>query len=132
MDAAEDSVISILLHFIMPLSIISTDYMQLELLYSFFYCLHEQTQEDSGYKYTDICVVVVFFCWIFVCFLYSMKKNGSDWHKHGHPGVKNNNGGWLVAFSLFFSFFFLNTILEPPCVDSPKVFIKRKKKKKNK
>lgn len=35
-DAASDSVISILLHFIMPLSIISTDYMQLDLLYSFF------------------------------------------------------------------------------------------------
>lgn len=81
--------------------------MQLELLYSFFIvCLgrHKKIQV------TNTQIYVCFF------FLYSMKKNGSDWHKHGHPRVKNNNGGWLVAF-------FFNTISEPPCVLSPKVFI---------
>ena len=56
--------------------------MQLDLLYSFFYCLHGQTQEDSGYKYTDICV----------CFLYSMKERavtGITWL----PGVEGQRAG---------------------------------------
>lgn len=55
--------------------------MQLDLLYSFFYCLHGQTQEDSGYKYTDICV-----------FLYSMKERavtGITWL----PGVEGQRAG---------------------------------------
>lgn len=54
MDTAVDSVISILLHFIMPLSIISTDYMQLELLYSFFIvCLgrHKKIQVTNTQIY---------------------------------------------------------------------------------
>ena len=58
-DTASDSVISILLHFIMPLSIISTDYMQLDLLYSFFIvCMdrHKKIQVTNTQIY--VCVFI--------------------------------------------------------------------------
>lgn len=60
--------------------------MQLDLLYSFFYCLHGQTQVDSGYKYTDICV-----------FLYSMKEKGSDWHYMATPGEEGQRAGFIIC-----------------------------------
>lgn len=68
-DAAKDSVISILLHFIMPLSIISTDYMQLDLLYSFFIvCMdrHKKIQVTNTQ--------------IYVCVFIQHEGKGSDWH----------------------------------------------------
>lgn len=62
-DTAWDSVISILLHFIMPLSIISTDYMQLDLLYSFLLSAWTDTRRFRLQIHRYMCV-----------FLYSMKE----------------------------------------------------------
>lgn len=88
-DAASDSVISILLHFIMPLSIISTDYMQLDLLYSFFIvCMdrHKKIQVTNTQIY--VCV-----------FLYSMKERavtGITWL----PGVEGQRAGLTTCLCL--------------------------------
>lgn len=62
-DTTWDSVISILLHFIMPLSIISTDYMQLDLLYSFLLSAWTDTRRFRLQIHRYMCV-----------FLYSMKE----------------------------------------------------------
>lgn len=76
-----DSVISILLHFIMPLSIISTDYMQLDLLYSFLLSAWTDTRRFRLQIHRYMCV-----------FLYSMKERavtGVTWL----PGVEGQRPG---------------------------------------
>lgn len=77
----QDSVISILLHFIMPLSIISTDYMQLDLLYSFFIvCMdrHKKIQVTNTQ--------------IYVCVFIQHEGKGSDWHYMATRG--GGSQGW--------------------------------------
>lgn len=89
-DTTWDSVISILLHFIMPLSIISTDYMQLDLLYSFFIvCMdrHKKIQVTNTQIYVCVCCVV--------CFYTAWRKTGSDWHYMATLG----GGGALEAWA---------------------------------
>lgn len=84
-DAACDSVISILLHFIMPLSIISTDYMQLDLLYSFFIvCMdrHKKIQVTNTQ--------------IYVCVFYTAWRKGQWLALHGYPGWRVRGLGSTV------------------------------------
>lgn len=81
--------------------------MQLDLLYSFFYCLHEQTEGVWGYKYTDIGGRG----------LYSMEIRQSAVTPKNHMAAKGvwetteQQGGWQFAiFFLAFSFFFFIVI----------------------
>ena len=88
-----DSVISILLHFIMPLSIISTDYMQLDLLYScFIVCMdrHKKIQVTNTQ--------------IYVCVLYSMRKRavtGITWPPREGGKGKGERAKVSVAVAFF-------------------------------
>lgn len=59
---------------------------------------------------------------IYVFFLYSMKKNGSDWHKHGHPGLERQR--WMAS-CLFLIFY---TISKAITYSSPKSHLKKQNK----
>lgn len=101
----------------MPLSIISTDYMQLDLLYSFLLSAWTDTRRFRLQIHR------------YMCFLYSMKKNGSDWHKHGHRGLEWQR--WMAS-CLFFFFFNFYTISKATTYSSPKSHLKKQNKCKNK
>lgn len=81
-DTDRDSVISILLHFIMPLSIISTDYMQLDLLYSFLLSAWTDTRRFRLQIHRYMCV----------CF-YTAWRKGQWLALHGYPGVEGQRPG---------------------------------------
>ena len=115
-----DSVISILLHFIMPLSIISTDYMQLDLLYSFLLSAWTDTRRFrlQIHRYRG---------------LYSMKKIGSDCQNMAARGGKEHEhkvDGKLPFLCFFFPLFF-NTISKTTTFffSPPSLFSKIKKNK---